>query len=94
MWLQDPKCRGSALPALAGGGQVPGRENTIHPSARLTTASWVKCLMGHLCDEAERKTEKTEDKKGVIAKAIPSNSLATLTARLQHSPEKPKLPQP
>lgn len=93
MWLQDPKCRGSALPALAGGG-APGRENTIHPSARLTTASWVRCLMGHFCDEAERKMARTEDKKEVVAKAIPSNSLATLIARLQRLPEKPKLPQP
>lgn len=43
-----------------------------------------------------RQREKTEvqNKKEVIAKIVPSNSLATLKARLQHLPEKSKPPQP
>lgn len=67
-----------------------------HPLARLTTTSWARCLMRQFCDEAERKAARTEvqNKKEVIAKIIPSNSLATLKARFQHLPEKSKPPQP
>lgn len=89
-----PQCRESALPAPAE--SASSRENTTHPSARLTTTSWARCLMGHFCEEAERKAARTEiqDKKEVVAKIISSNSLATLIARLQHLPEKSKPPQP
>lgn len=75
---------------------APGKESMIHPSARLTTTSWARCLMKQFCDEAERKAARTEvqNKREVIAKIIPSNSLATLKARLQHLPEKSKPSQP